>query len=353
MSYDTDQIIVTGAAGWLGRRLIDVLVNGLPDHERLNVPADVRNCAMVLPSEPASALEDHAGRVEVIPGDLRNAADCARLCANARGALLLHTAGVIHPRRVRDLYAINVRGTENLLQAAVESGVRRAVVVSSNSPCGCNPLREHRFDEDSPYNPYLHYGRSKMQMELAVAAMQATGRLETVVIRPPWFYGPFQPPRQTLFFQMIRDGKAPIVGDGNNLRSMAYIDNLVQGMLLAARAPSANGRTYWIADESPYTMNEIVDTVERLLQEEFNIRCVRNRIRLPGFVGTTATALDKGLQALGLYNQKIHVFGEMNKTIACRIDRARCELGYEPKVGLEEGMRRSIRHIYHELANAS
>src|SRR4029450_8546644 len=102
-----------------------------------------------------------------------------------------------------------------------------------------------------------------------VAEIQAGGRLETVVIRAPWFYGPFQPPRQTLFFTMIRAGKAPIVGGGGNLRSMAYTDNLAQGTLRAARVEQAAGRTYWIADRRPYAMNEVVDTVERLLESEF------------------------------------------------------------------------------------
>ncbi len=75
--------------------------------------------------------------------------------------------------------------------------------------------------------------------------------IETVLVRPPWFYGPNQPPRQTLFFRMIRAGKAPIVGSGRNLRSMSYIDNLCQGLLLAAMTPRANGQTYWIADRRP------------------------------------------------------------------------------------------------------
>src|SRR5206468_3377962 len=115
--------------------------------------------------------------------------------------------------------------------------------------------------------PYMGYGRSKMQMELAVK--DRAGKIETVVIRAPWFYGPNQPPRQTLFFQMIRDGKAPIVGSGRNLRSMAYVDNLCQGLLLAASSERAVGETFWIADRRPYSMNEIVDTVERLLEREF------------------------------------------------------------------------------------
>jgi nucleoside-diphosphate-sugar epimerase len=178
-------------------------------------------------------------------------------------------------------------------------------------------------------------------MELTVRERQ--GRLETVIIRPPWFYGPNQPPRQTLFFQMIRDGKAPIVGNGENLRSMGYIENLCQGLLLAALVERASGQTYWIADQRPYSMNEIIDTIERLLETEFGQKCAHKRMRLPGFASEIALVADASLQALGLYNQKIHVLSEMNKTIACSVARAEAELDYRPTVALEEGMRRSLK----------
>jgi nucleoside-diphosphate-sugar epimerase len=180
-------------------------------------------------------------------------------------------------------------------------------------------------------------------MEQAVRAMQGSGRLETVIIRAPWFYGPDQPPRQTLFFKMIRDGRAPIVGDGNNKRSMGYVDNVCQGLLLAMLEPSANGRTYWIADERPYTMNEIVDTVEELLEADFGIACAHRRMRLPGVAAGVAELVDSALQRLGLYQQKIHVLSEMDKTIACSVARAQAELGFAPTVELREGMRRSIQ----------
>jgi nucleoside-diphosphate-sugar epimerase len=278
-----------------------------------------------------------------VTGDLRNPADCARLCEGAKGATLFHTAGIIHPRRVAEFYEINLRGTQNVIEAATEAAVRRAVVVSSNSPCGCNPHPDHLFDENSPYHPYMHYGRSKMKMELAVKARQQQGDIETVIIRAPWFYGPHQPPRQTLFFRMIRDGKAPIVGVGNNLRSMSYIENLCQGLLLAALAERANGEIYWLADKRPYSMNEVVDTVERLLENEFNQRCAHKRMRLPGLASEVAWLADYTLQALGLYQQKIHVLSEMNKTIACSVAKAEHELGYHPTIELEEGMRRSLR----------
>jgi nucleoside-diphosphate-sugar epimerase len=89
-------------------------------------------------------------------------------------------------------------------------------------------------------------------------------------------------------------------------------------------------------------MNEIVDTVERLLEKEFNFTVAHKRVRLPDFASEVAMLADVTLQGLGLYNQKIHVLSEMNKTIACSITKAEKELGYQPKIALEEGMRRSL-----------
>jgi nucleoside-diphosphate-sugar epimerase len=342
MNLGSDLVLVTGAGGWLGRAALHALVHGLPESPNVGAAqAGLAIRALVLPGEE-DAVRAIGGDVEIVAGDLRSPLTGVRLCQGARGATLLHLAGVIHPAKVRDFEDVNVGGTRNVLAAAIEAGVRRAVVMSSNSPLGCNPHPDHLFDEDSPYHPYLGYGRSKMRMEQHVAELREAGRIETVVIRAPWFYGPFQPPRQTLFFTMIREGKAPIVGGGANLRSMAYTDNLAQGILLAAQAPQAAGRTYWIADRRPYAMNEIVDTVERLLEDEFGRKCAHRRLRLPALASEAALLADRALQAAGFYQQKIHVLSEMNKTIACTIGRAERELGYAPAVALEEGMRRSL-----------
>jgi nucleoside-diphosphate-sugar epimerase len=276
---------------------------------------------------------------------LKNLRDCEELCKSAQGAILFHIAGVIHPQRIAEFYEVNVRGSINLLQAAAKFGVQRVIVISSNSPFGCNPHPDHLFDETSSYHPYLNYGRSQMEMEKLVSAMQASGAVETVIVRPPWFYGPNQPLRQTLFFTMIRDGKVPIVGSGESLRSMAYVDNIVQGMLLAAIVPNANGQAYWIADERPYSMREIVDTIEDVLEREFGKVCRRKRLRLPNIISSIAYAMDSTIQAVGFYNQKLHVLSEMNKTIACSIAKARRDLGFDPKIELREGMRRSIASV--------
>jgi len=255
---------------------------------------------------------------------------------------------MIHPRRVKEFYEVNVDGTRSLLEAAIRAGAKRFIHVSSNSPLGCNPHREHRFDEESPYHPYMHYGRSKKQAEDLVNARHERGGIETVIVRAPWFYGPGQPPRQTTFFTMIKNGKMPMVGGGENLRSMAYVDNLVQGLLLAEASADADGRTYWIADRRPYSMREIVTTVADVLEQDFGMEVRRRWVNLPGIVSEGALLADKMIQGLGFYHQKIHVLSEMNKNIACSVRRAEKELGYDPKVELREGMARSVKALLDE-----
>ena len=259
---------------------------------------------------------------------------------------MFHCAGLVHPTlRVQEHFDVNVEGSRHVLQAAEAAGVRRVILVSSIAALGDNPHHDHVFDECSPYKPYRSYGRSKMLMEQIAQEFQARGKIETVIIRPPWFYGPNQPPRQTFFFQMIKNGVFPLPGDGENRRSMGYVDNTCQGLLLCERAPIANGQIYCIADRRPYSMNEIVDTVERLLETEYKIPVSHRRMRLPNLVGEMTMYADGVLQWLGIYQQKIHVLSEMNKTLACSIAKAEKELGYDPKIELEEGMRRSIAWV--------
>src|SRR5262249_35681791 len=144
---------------------------------------------------------------------------------------------------------------------------------------------------------------------------------------------------------MIKTGKVPIVGSGENLRSMAYIDNICQGLMLCETSQQAAGKTYWIADSQPYTMNQIVDTIEKLLENDFHLPVAHKRMRLPDLASEVALFIDSNLQAAGLYHQKFHVLSEMNKNIACSVDKARQELGYNPQIALEEGMRRSIKYV--------
>jgi nucleoside-diphosphate-sugar epimerase len=329
-----DTTIVTGATGWLGTGLIHAFLDG--EHRRGGrLRLFVRDEREVAPSIQSE-------RIDVVVGDITDAADVDRLFAGLSGDVdVIHTAGVIHPRSIAEFDAVNHRGTVHVLEAAQRAGVRRMVHVSSNSPFGTNASRNDVFRNEEPYRPYLGYGESKMQAELRVLEAAAHG-FDAVIVRPPWFYGPHQPARQTTFFTLVRTGRFPVLGDGGQRRSMAYIDNLVQGIVRAELTPTAPGLGWWIADAHPYTVTEIVETVGAALRDE-GYDVTPNRLRLPEPVGTLAERIDRVLQGRGRYNQQLHVLGEMNKTIAVDVSAARRDLGYEPEVDLHEGMRRSIR----------
>ena len=322
--------IVTGAAGWLGTALTIALADR-PGTLRLGVLDDAE-------AERIAALAPNA---EIVIGDLSAGDTAKRLLADAEGADVVHTAGIIHPKKVEQFEQVNVGGTTAVLKAAQAARARRLVHISSNSPFGVNPTPEDRFSAIEPYNPYMGYGRSKMRGEQLVLAAHGD-RIETTVVRPPWFYGREQPARQTQFFTLVRTGKFPLVGNGKNRRSMVNTANLVQGVLLAELTEIAAGRAYWIADRRPYTMTEVVETVgEAMRLEGYEVKAGSRR--LPNVAGTIAEKIDGVLQSRGRYVQELHVLGEMNKTIACRIDAAENDLGYDPQVELLGGMRDAIQ----------
>ena len=337
----SDAVLVTGANGWLGRRVVRALTEGNAEMGVAGTGGRVVR-ALVMPGEDARELG--ALGADVLPGDVRDACALQAFFSGCRYATLVHLAGVIHPRRgVREFTEINVDGTLNAIEAAGAAGLRRAVVMSSNSPIGVSGNPYEVFDEESPYRPYMGYGRSKQAMEQWLLGRIGTGKPpEITIVRAPWFYGPEQPLRQTRFFSMIKAGRFPLFGRGDNRRSMAYVDSLAFGILLAAQAPVAAGRVYWLADDRPYPMKEIIDTVREVLRDDFRIAVKPTTIRAPGIVADVARVADWTLQKAGLYNQEIHVLSEMNRTIACSIERAQAELGYKPLVDLKEGMRRSI-----------
>jgi nucleoside-diphosphate-sugar epimerase len=339
---DFPLVVITGASGWLGGRVAAALTKGLPEAGEIGRGGSRIRC-LIGPEERTDQLR--ALGAELCVGDLRDPDARRALLRKVDGALLLHIAGVIHPPgRTRLFEEVNHLATRDLVRAASAAGVRRIVAMSSNSPFGSNASPSDTFNEESPYHPYMGYGHSKWRMELALkAAMAEPGAPEIVILRAPWFYGPEQPPRQTLFFSMVRDGRFPLMGDGSQRRSMGYVDSLAAGVLLAAASPRARGRAYWLADERPYPMREIVTTVKATLRDDFGIPVKDDDLRLPSFVSDAARLVDRGLQSAGFYHQKIHVLSEMNLTIACDIARAREELGYRPLVELREGMRRSIQ----------
>lgn len=323
--------VVTGAAGWLGQNLVRALAG---DRTRVR--------CLVRAAEDRPELELAGRSVEVVVGDVRDPGALDRLFDDVGPCTVFHAAGLIHPRAVRDLFDVNVGGTQLTLDRARRVGARRFVHVSSNSPFGANRAPEERFDESSPPNPYMGYGRSKLEAEELVQREHERGDLATTIVRPPWFYGPFQPERQTQWFRAVRRGRFPLVGDGTQRRSMAYTGNLVHGLLRAEVAAAAPGRAWWIADPEPYALADILKTVREALASE-GLPVSGGVPRVPRFLAAAAAAADGVLQARGRYLQVAHVLGELKDTIACDVSPARDDLGYRPETTLFDGMRASIR----------
>lgn len=331
---------ITGANGWLGRKLLEYIIE---EKNKLNVAPKNIN-VLCLPSDDVSFLQQSG--VNVFFGDIREVESVKNFLKESAGGLVIHLSGIIHPKiRTSDFFDVNYLGTKHLIETAAKFDARKLILMSSNSPIGCNKSNkdEDIFTEDSPFNPYMKYGESKFMMEqFARDFMRHNQNPKITIIRAPWFYGPYQPERQTVFFKMIRDGKFPIVGDGNNKRSMVYTENLAQGIILAAFSDKADNEVYWIADSKPYSMNEIVETVREVMEKEFNIKCKKSSLKLPSITSDLAFIADNIFQKSGFYQQKIHVLSEMNKNIFCSVKKAQDQLGYSPKFNLYSGMKESI-----------
>ncbi len=325
-------LVVTGAAGWFGRALLDLLAaEGVADVRALvAAPADVPAVLDVLPS------------AQVHVADVTDPEQVVDAFAGLQQCRVVHAAGVIHPRRVSDFETVNVGGTSNVLDAALAAGLTRFVHLSSNSAIGTNPGPDEVFRDSEPFDPYLGYGASKMRAEVLVGRVLGQAGVPGIVLRPPWFYGRFQPERQARFIKTVRSGKFPLVGDGGNRRSMVDVDCLARAAWQGANSDLQGVHTYWIADRSPYTMNEILDAVRTAAWEE-GLTVRPGAMRLPAAAGRVAHKVDAWLQSRGRYQQEIHVAGELDKNIACTVAGAQRDLGYEPSDSLVEGMRRSIR----------
>ena len=336
------KIIVTGADGWLGLGLLNELSTLIHDPDSSFYRAQL--VGLTQTEVNRQRLESFGARIVV--GDLVSYDTVNELLTDSEDSVIFNLAGIIHPNLFsqRDFNKLNHLAISRFADVAASRGIKKFVSVSSNSPCGYSKDPHHLFDEYSAYTPYMGYGRSKMLMEKRIiSAARSSSHTNFTIIRCPWFYGPYQPARQTEFFSLIRKGIFPLFGGGICKRSMAYIDNLVQGLILSADYFQTNGEIFWIADENAYQMKEIVFTVKNILRDDFGFTVSSRQIYLPSVIPDFARYVDFSAQLMGIYIQKIHVLSEMNQTIACRIDKAKRLLKYQPRTSIEDGMRQSIK----------
>lgn len=321
------RLLITGYPGWLTSRLLETWT-------LYHSPfTDIR--CLVMPGMQAGAQVPGQENVE---GDVLNPQTLEKACEGVD--TVLHTVGLLHVKNIREFYAVNHKGTLNLLEAAAKKGVRKFVYISSNAAQGFCPGKGHELSESQPCNPASHYGKSKYLGEVETRRFHAEGKLQTVIIRPAMFYGPPVPARHLDIYRKVLKGYFPVFGHGEYLRSLSHIDNLVQGIHLALHKEEANGNTYYIADEVIPTLNQIIDAMADALG------CKVRRIHLPAFLAGCALMLDEVITAFGGYWMLPHIVGESTKHIACSIEKAKKELGYAPKITFREGYPQAIKWCY-------
>jgi nucleoside-diphosphate-sugar epimerase len=217
---------ISGGAGFLGLHLARRLV--ADGHE-------VRTLDVVPLDDPG--LESS---VEELRGDVRDPADTRRLTDGAD--VLVHAAAALPIQASREaIRSVNVEGTAVTFAAALEAGVRRAILISSTAVYGVPKV--HPIPEDAPLVGVGHYGESKIGAE-GVAADFGRRGLDVVIIRPKTFLGPERLGVFEILFDWIREGRRiPILGDGSNRYQLLAVEDLVEATIAAAEAGVA-GETF-------------------------------------------------------------------------------------------------------------
>lgn len=235
--------LITGASGFIGGHLAGGLCR-----RGYDVFCLVRKTSLV------SHLRYLPARL--VSGDLTDAASLR--AAVRRMDYVFHLAGVITSLDRREYEAINIQGTENLVQGVLQEapGLKRFVFVSSISAAGPSPANRALNETDEP-RPISEYGRSKLAAERIV--LDAASKLPATVIRPPNVLGPRQRELQESV-RLIRRRIVPVLGNGQPQTSLADVDDVVQALAFAAQNPRAIGETYFITDGKVYAWREIIAT---------------------------------------------------------------------------------------------
>jgi nucleoside-diphosphate-sugar epimerase len=315
------RVLVTGATGFTGGRLARSLGS-----RGITVRALVRD---------ASRAQDlTAAGIELVTGDLRDQSTLTRAVAGAD--IVYHIAAIYREAGVSaDAYrAVNALAVGALIEAAASARVRRVVHCST---VGVHGDVEHPpANEDAPLRPGDIYQQTKLEGEQL--AREAAGRvgIEVTIARPTGIYGPGDRRLLKLFRAVVR--RFPILGSGEIYYHLTYIDDLIEGFRLCGEQPAAANRTYILAGGEVTTLNELVATIADVAG------VAPPRWHLPVWPFWTVGALCEAVCVpFGveppIYRRRVDFY---TKSRAFDITRARRELGYAPRVGLREGIERSI-----------
>ena len=312
--------LVTGATGFTGGRLAETLV-----------ARGYRVRAMVRDMDGAAAQALREQGIEVTQGDLTDAAAIARAMEGVTH--LFNIAAAYRDASHADDYyfRVNRDAVRDLLEAAETAGVARIVHCST---CGVHgDVVEIPANEETAFRPGDVYQQSKLEGEEIARAAMARGA-PVSVIRPTGIYGPGDT-RFLKLFRTVDNGTFRMFGDGKIAYHMTYIDDIVQGLILAAEHPAAVGEVFLIGDENYTTLNLLVAEVARVL----DVAPPRGHLPVAPLMAA-AVMCEAVCKPFGidppLHRRRVSFF---TKARAFSVDKAKRTIGFQPQISLAEGLR--------------
>lgn len=231
---------------------------------------------------------------------------------------------------------VNVEGTRILCEESLKKPVQKFVYCSTQGIHG--DIKNPPGNEDSPIVPVDYYQYTKYEGEKIVKEFAAKG-LKSVIIRPTAIYGPGDPERFLYLFHFARKGKFYMFGSGKAFYHPVYIDNLCDGFYAAWESDKINAEVYIIADEDYFTIKELVKKIGESMGTKVKF------IHLPFFPLYAAACLFEFIYkpfkiSPPLFRRRVDWFRQNR---AFKIDKARQELNYNPRIGIEEGLKRTAK----------
>lgn len=230
---------------------------------------------------------------------------------------------------------VNVGGMRTLLGLAKKHNTRKIVYCSTQGVHG--NVDNPPGDETTPIEPEDYYQQTKWEGEVVSQEFIKDG-MDITTLRPTAIYGPGDPGRFVMLFRRVHKGFFPFFGPGSAFYHPLYIDNFVDAFLLAMEKPEGKGQTYLIADETFYPIKEIVLMIKEIMNVPLKI------VHLPFWtiylLSTVVEILYKPFPAdPPLFRRRADWFRQNR---AFKIDKAKNELGYNPAIGLKEGLTRTF-----------
>lgn len=314
------KLCVTGGTGFTGAALVQRL---------LEMGHDV----VALDKSPGIALESLKSRgAHIILGSVTDREAVEEAVAGCE--VVFHLAAAFRELDVPDsVYReVNVDGTRIVAQASLDAGARKLVYCSTQGVHG--HIDNPPGDENSPIAPADYYQQTKYEgeLELPPFAQQA---LEYTILRPTAIYGPGDPSRFAMIYRRAKKGTFPMFGSGRTFYHPVYIENLVDAFILALAPGAGAGQAYIIADEEYFSIQELVTRVGRSIGVD--VKTPRYPIWPLIIAGHI---FEKACKPFGIappiFPRRVDWFRQVR---AFRIDKAKRDLGYAPRVGIDEGLR--------------